>query len=355
MRAVVVDESGQVTVETVADPSPAAGQVIVEVHRCGICGTDRHLVAGDHPFAVYPVIPGHEVAGRIAAVGEGVTQNLRVGQLVAVDPSRSCGYCEQCRAGWPNLCPRKGGHGSRLPGGVAEFVAVDGASCEPFADDFDPALAALTEPLSCVLHGLDNLGPVIGQRALVYGAGPIGLMMCVLLAQSGVRSLSLVEQSAARRSRADGFGVSARAACADELDEERRYNVVVDATGSPAAISDGLGRLSPAGRFLILGVAPAQSRVEFSPFEVNWRELKIIGSMAVRNSFGRAARLLESGLFAGSGLVTSAVPLPGFEQALAHLADGEQLKIQIAPHAVAERDSRHAPGPRTPTMPRAPQ
>jgi len=120
------------------------------------------------------------------------------------------------------------------------------------------------------------------------------------------------------------------------LDEEHRYDVVVDATGSPAAISDGLGRLSPAGRFLILGVAPPQSKVEFSPFEVNWRELKIIGSMAVRNSFGRAAHLLESGLFAGSGLVTSAVPLAGFEQALAHLADGDQLKIQIAPHAVAE-------------------
>jgi 2-desacetyl-2-hydroxyethyl bacteriochlorophyllide A dehydrogenase len=233
------------------------------------------------------------------------------------------------------LCPRKGGHGSRLPGGVAEFVAVDGARCEPFADGFDPALAALSEPLSCVLHGLDNQGPVIGQRALVYGAGPIGLMMCTLLAQSGVRSLSLVETNAARRSTAANFGVSSSAGSGDELEEGCRYDVVVDATGNPAAISDGLTRLRPAGRLLILGVAPIQSKVEFSPFDVNWRELKIIGSMAVRNSFGRAARLLEAGLFAASGLVTAALPLDAFAQALAELGNGDQLKIQIAPQAPA--------------------
>lgn len=333
MHAIVIEEPGNVSVQTVDDPAPAAGQVVLAVDRCGICGTDRHILSGDNPFARYPVIPGHEFAGRVVAAGSATTR-LAAGQLVAVDPSYYCGWCDQCREGYPNLCPFKGGYGTAKSGALAEFVAVTEASCVPLPDGISAAHGALAEPLACVLHGMDNLGPVLGQHVLVYGAGPIGLLALSLLARGGAASLTVVEPTAARRMTARQLGAGVAAESADEIDPDLRFHVVVDASGNVAAMNDGFTRLRSGGRFLLLGVAAREARLSISPFEINWRELRIIGSMAVRNSFGRAVAMLGAGLAAADLMIGEPLTLDAFPAVIKDLGSAAQLKVQIAPSQV---------------------
>lgn len=330
MRAVVIEEPHAYGVAEVPDPEPGPEQVVVEVDSCGICGTDQHIVAGDNPNARYPLIPGHEFAGTVVAVGRDVTR-LAAGQRVGVDPSWFCGACAQCRAGWPNLCPYKGGYGTARPGGFAEYVAVAQTSCEPLPDGVPLAWGAVAEPLACVLHGVDKLGSVLGLRILVVGAGPIGLLATRLLSAGGARTLDVVDVNPRRLTFASDFGATGTGEHIEEIGPETGYDVVVDATGVPAAIEEGLTRLARGGRYLLLGVTRPDAKVQIDPFAVNWRELTILGSMAIRHSYGRAVDLMASGVVDGDRLITGRFPLDGFGDALDALRSGSHLKVQVTP------------------------
>ena len=186
MKAAVVTAPGDWAVLDVPDPVPGPGEVVVEVERCGVCGTDLHVVDGDAPSLAYPVIPGHEFSARVVALGAGVV-NPRLGTLVVVDPMVFCGHCAQCRSGWTNLCANGGGLGTTADGAFARYVKVDSTQCEPVPEGVPAAWAPLTEPLSCVLHALDRIGPVVGTDALVIGAGPAGLLLTRMLSLAGAR------------------------------------------------------------------------------------------------------------------------------------------------------------------------
>jgi threonine dehydrogenase-like Zn-dependent dehydrogenase len=162
MKAVVIEAPGQVAVCKLDDPTPGYGDVVVQVGACGICGTDLHLVAGESPLARYPLVPGHEFAGDIVAVGPGVAE-LQVGARVAVDPSLYCGTCETCRLGRANLCERYNALGVTRPGGAAEFAVVPAANVRELPARFDLSLAALIEPVSCAVHGLDMIKAKLGE------------------------------------------------------------------------------------------------------------------------------------------------------------------------------------------------
>jgi 2-desacetyl-2-hydroxyethyl bacteriochlorophyllide A dehydrogenase len=332
VRAVVIPEPGRVEVTTVPDPSPDAGEVVVAVHRCGICGTDQHLLAGDVTAARYPLIPGHEFAGEVVAVGSGPPR-IAVGDRVAVDPRRSCGGCRHCRAGWPNQCLFRGGHGTARPGGLAELVAVPAASCERLPDGVDAIAGALAEPLACALHGIETLGPVLGQRVLVFGAGPIGLMMAALARRAGASEVAMIDHNPDRLHAVDAFGVHRAATSAAEAGAPGAFDTVIDATGSPAAMEDGIAALDRRGRLLIMGVARPDARVSFSPFDLNWRELRILGSASLRHDFGHAVGLLAGGVIPVGRLVTATVGLDGFANALGELGSGSALKTQVDPRA----------------------
>ena len=161
---------GQLSVEEVPDPAPRDHEVVVQVGSCGICGTDVHVADGDYAAVKqYPVIPGQSSAARWSRPGRPCAR-LRVGQRVAVDPMDYCDACAPCRAGWTNMCLRGGGLGTTAPGALAEYVAVNAARCEPLPPGLDADLASLVEPLSCVLHALDRIGPVLGEDLLVWAA-----------------------------------------------------------------------------------------------------------------------------------------------------------------------------------------
>jgi threonine dehydrogenase-like Zn-dependent dehydrogenase len=286
-----------------------------------------HVLDGDYGVVTYPVIPGHEFGGTVVAIGAAV-RDLRVGQLVAVDPMDYCDACANCRAGWTNLCLRGGGLGTTAPGAFAEYVAVTAARCEPLPDGMSLDRASLVEPLSCVLHAVDRIGPVLGDDVLVVGAGPIGLMLCALLAWAGGR-VDVVDRNTVRLPAAVAFGASRTASTIAELDRDG-WSVAVDATGNPTAIAEALAHVRKTGRLGLLGIGGSDATFPFAPFDVVARELTIIGANSVRHSFGRAARLLADDRMPADLLHAEPVPLTDAAVAFERARAAVGLKTRVA-------------------------
>ena len=330
MRAVIWEAPGQLSVTEAADPTPGHGELVIQVGTCGICGTDVHIADGEFPPTPYPIIPGHEFAGRVVARGPGVPAGWREGERVAVDPSLFCGHCPACRSGRGNLCANWNAIGDTVNGAFAEYVAVPAANTYRIPDSVDEAQGALIEPLSCAVHGLRRIGPVIGQDVLLTGAGTMGLLLLQLLKHAGAGSVSVVDRNTSRLEAAKAAGADSVAGDVALLGRGD-FAVAVDATGAPAAIEAGFGALGRGGRLLVFGVASGDAAVTLSPFRIYNDELTVLGSMAVLNSFSAAADLMAAGVINTGPLLSTPYPLAGFAEALASVRRGEGVKIQVAP------------------------
>lgn len=329
MKAVVIEEPNKFGVQDVADPAAGDGQVVVKVTACGICGTDIHVIRGEFEPTRYPIIPGHEFCGEVVELGRGV-RNLRAGELVVVDPSLFDGTCAQCRAGRFNLCENWNGIGvGHTDGACAEFVAVPAANAFRIPEGIPPHWGTLVEPLSCAVHGLDQVGAGVGATWLIYGAGTMGLLLLQLAKENGAGRLEMVETNPRRHELARRLGAERVAQNADELDRPRGWDVVIDATGVVAAIEDGLRRVARGGTFLMFGVAKADAIARFSPFRVYNDELRIVGSMAVLHSFERALALFAKGVIDSEALITNRFPLDQYEGAIDTFLTGAGLKVQV--------------------------
>jgi threonine dehydrogenase-like Zn-dependent dehydrogenase len=353
MRALVIEKPGQYAVETVPDPAPGPGEVVVQVGVVGICGTDLHIVAGEFPPTPYPIVPGHEFAGEVVAIGadagtgggslrhhaaprerhSGGAAGLRVGDMVAVDPSLFCGHCHFCAIGRGNLCENWGAIGDTVDGAMADFVKVPAANCHRLPGHVPVAHGALVEPLSCAVHGFDVLPRRLGSHYLIYGAGTMGLLMLQLAIAAGAASVSVVDVNAARLEAARVLGADAAAVAADELDRPEGWEIVIDCTGAIPAIEDGLSRVRRGGTYQQFGVAAGEARAPISPFRIYHDEITIVGSMAVLHSFGRAVELLGEGVIDADTMITHDFPLTEFDEALQTFRSGAGRKIQIRPAA----------------------
>jgi 2-desacetyl-2-hydroxyethyl bacteriochlorophyllide A dehydrogenase len=329
MRAVIWEAPGELTVAEAPDPAPGHGELVVRVGVCGICGTDVHIADGEFPPTPYPIIPGHEFAGRVVAVGDGAPGGWREGERVAVDPSLFCGYCRACHAGRGNLCANWNAIGDTVNGAFAEYVAVPAVSAYRLPDSVDDAQGALIEPLSCAVHGLRRAGPVLGEDVVLTGAGTMGLLLLQLLNNAGARSVSVVDRKAARLEVAKTLGAAAVAGDVAELG--RTFGVAVDATGVPAAIEACFDALERGGRLLVFGVTSGDARVSLSPFRIYNDELTVAGSMAVLDSYGAAAELMAAGAVSTAPLLGAPFRLAEFPRALASVRAGEGIKVQVAP------------------------
>ncbi|MGA8117843.1 MAG: zinc-dependent alcohol dehydrogenase family protein [Actinocatenispora sp.] len=329
MEAAVISSPGVVEVTTVADPTPGPREVVVEVAACGLCGTDLHILQGE--FApTLPVVPGHEFAGRIVALGSDVT-GLRDGDRVAVDPSLHCHECYYCRRGRGNLCENWAAIGVSTAGGAARYALAPVGNCVKLPDHVRTEDAALIEPLSCAVRGYDVLRAQLGARVLIYGAGTMGLMMLELAKRTGAATVDMVDVNAERLASAGTLGCSARAASAEEFDAPRGWDVVIDATGNAKAIQDGLGRVGKGGTFLQFGVADYAARATIEPYAIYNREITITGSMAVLHSYERAAELFAQGVLDPDFFISDRLPLRQYPEALQQFAAGVGRKIQVLP------------------------
>jgi 2-desacetyl-2-hydroxyethyl bacteriochlorophyllide A dehydrogenase len=328
MKAVVLTEPGSFEIAEVDDPTPARGEVVVEVAASGICGTDVHLLHGLYADAM-PIIPGHEFSGRVVEVGADV-RSLKVGDTVAADPNLPCMSCLQCQRGKVNLCENYLALGINRNGSAARYVAVPEAVCVRLPG---PDLnAALIEPLSCAVHAYDVISDVsLGSRALLYGAGTMGLMMLKLARIAGLAEVGVVDLNTAKLAEAERLGAAGTATSAAELGDEP-WDLVIDATGAPRAIVDGIARVRAGGTFLQFGISDPANRIEISPYEVFERELSIRGAVRPRFSFERAARLYDSGLIDPDIFVSDVMPLDDYGKALDMFVAGESRKILVTPN-----------------------
>jgi len=331
MRAIVIDAPGSFSLTEVPDPVAGAREVVVRVEAVGICGTDVHVLDGDFAPTRYPIIPGHETSGVVESVGRDVHE-LAPGDRVSVDPSLSCGECAFCTAGRPNLCDDWDGSGvARTNGSTAELVVSPVRNVHRLPDDADLALAALVEPLSCAIHGYDLLPRRMGEHYLVYGAGTMGLLMAQLAPRAGAASVTVVDRLPSRLEAAREVGVATVALSADEVAQAGGWDVVIDCTGSPAAIEDGLGRVRRGGTFQQFGVSATDAWVGVSPFRLYNDEITVVGSMAVLHSYGRAVTMFGAGAVDARPMVSHAFPLEGYGEAIELFRTGGGRKLQIRP------------------------
>ena len=332
MKAVVIEKPNQVSVKEVEDPVPKATEAVVKVEACGICGTDIHVMRGEFAPTRYPIVPGHEFSGEVVAIGSDVS-NLKVGDVVAVDPSLYCGHCRQCRLGRFNLCENWNAIGvGSANGACAELVAVPAANAFRLPVDIPRFWGALVEPLSCAVHGLDQVDLQVAGSYLIYGAGTMGLLLAQLAKDSGASQVDIIDTNPKRHPLAKKLAADRTAVSADELDQPQGWDVVIDATGVVRAIEDGLRRVSRGGTFLMFGVANADAMATFSPFRVYNDEIKIIGSMAVLHSFERALTLLEKGVIDCEAMITNRFTLDEYSKAIETFLGGGGLKVQVGPN-----------------------
>ncbi|MBQ0862357.1 zinc-dependent alcohol dehydrogenase family protein [Streptomyces sp. RK75] len=329
MKAALVESVGKVSLTEIPDPTPGPRDVVVKVAACGLCGTDLHILQGEFAPSL-PLVPGHEFAGEVVALGSEVTE-LAEGDQVAVDPSLYCHECRYCRRGHNNLCDRWAAIGVSRAGGAAEYAVAPVANCVRLPEHVRTQDAALIEPLSCAVRGYDVLKSQLGSHVLIYGSGTMGLMMLELAKRTGAASVEVLDLNPDRLATARSLGCSGAAASAEELDRPEGWDLVVDATGNAAAIQDGLGRVAKAGTFLQFGVSDYATRATIEPYRIYNQEITITGSMAVLHSYERAAELFAGGILDPDVFISDRMPLASYPEALGRFAEGLGRKIVVVP------------------------
>ncbi len=335
MKAAYYQARHEVVVREAPEPEAGPNDVLIRVRACGICGTDQHIFDGDIGGPL-PVIGGHELAGDVVAVGTDVEDDFRAGQRVAVNPNVFCGSCFYCKRGQVNHCLRWSAIGVTRDGGFADYVVAPASNVYPIGE-MDYEVAAFIEPISCVVYGLKRLELPPASNALIYGAGPIGLLMLQLVRHGGASDVVVVDLNEERLPLAAQLGANAVVAGGPGADDSIRataplgFDVVVDCTGVPAVVEHMFSHVRPGGRLLFFGVNPIDARVRISPFEVYRKDLTIYGSFALRFTFEGALALLRSRAVDVKPLLSDVFPIEGFPEALALAGSGQAFKVQIQP------------------------
>ncbi|MFC7611934.1 Zn-dependent oxidoreductase [Teichococcus aestuarii] len=308
----------------------------IRVQRAGICGSDLHIFHGSNPFAKYPRIIGHEFAGQVEAVGEGV-EGTAPGDRVVVDPVVSCGHCYACRIGRSNVCGRLEVLGVHRDGGFRDRVTVPAANAVKVPDGLPIELAALAEPFSIAANVLTRTGIDAGDSVLIYGAGTVGLTVLQVAKLHGARCI-VTDLDAARLERARSFGAdvvvnsgthSVPEAVAGEHDG-LGPSLVIDGAGVPALLEEACRVASPAARIGILGFSPAPCNV--SQQEIVKKELTLVGSRLNRRLLPQVVQWLAEGRLRPAAMITqtfAAADAPAaFE--LIEKDPGSTVKVQLA-------------------------
>ena len=334
MRASVLLGAGRVELEERAAPQPGPGEVLVDVRSVGVCGSDVHYYEHGRigRFVVeQPMVLGHESAGVISAIGEGVT-GLAVGQRVSVEPGVPDRSCAQCLAGRYNLCPQMRFFATPpIDGAFAEQVVVHSAFAHPVPDSMSDDAAALLEPLSVGIWACLKGRVGAGSRVLVTGAGPIGLVAVQSALAFGATSVVVSDVNPARLEVARSMGatelVDARSASVTDIEPP---SVLLECSGFPPAISEGIRALDRAGRAVLVGMGGDEVPLPLST--VQERELEVTGTFRYANTWPTAIALVAAGRIDLDRLVTGHYGLADAEQSLTvGRADPSSIKVIVHP------------------------
>jgi L-iditol 2-dehydrogenase len=333
MRASVMTGVRTLEIEDRPVPTPGAHQVLVEVAAVGVCGSDvhyyRHGRIGD--FVVdAPMILGHELSGRIAAVGEGVDPR-RVGQRVAVEPQHPCRRCKQCKAGRYNLCPHMEFFATPpIDGAFCRYVLTDDDMAYAVPDSMSDDAAALLEPLSVAIATMRKAHVAPGTSILIAGAGPIGVLCAQAARAFGASRIVVTDLLPSRREKALAFGATeVLDPAAVDVTTIEPVDAFVDATGVPAAVVSGIKAVGPAGYVVLVGMGADEYALPVS--HIANLEINVTGVFRYTDTWPAAIHLVASGAIDLDGMVTGRYDLEHVGEALDSDSDPASLKSIVVP------------------------
>lgn len=315
-------------------------QVLVKNMACGICGTDVHIYHGERGSAdvVPPVVLGHEYSGVVEEVGSQVS-TVKPGDHVTIDPNIYCGCCRPCRMGRKQNCEHLFALGVNVNGGFAEYSLCPETQCFKVNDDLDFDVAAMAEPLACVVHGIDQAAITPGQTVLIIGGGTIGLMMVQMAKKVGAAQVILSEPVEMRRQISLNLGadftidpthedVPTRI---KELTGLDGADVIIECVGRPFVVTQALRAAGLGCRLLLFSVPGLDSIAELPLFDIYKKELTIVGSIINPDTHQRAVSLLNSGCLKIKELITHNYDLDHLEDAIHMQMSADSIKVMVHP------------------------
>lgn len=346
MRVVRFYAPGDVRIEDAPEPTAGPGDVVIRVRNCSTCGTDAKIYRAGHPNLSPPRVLGHEVAGEITELGEGVT-GWQVGDRVQVIAAIPDGECYECRHGWMEVCTNQESIGYQYDGGFAQYMRVpakvpkvDGLNRIP--DGLSFAEASVAEPLACVLNGQEHASVGDGETVVVVGSGPIGCMHVRLARARGAAQVFLIELSKERLDMAANLvhpdeaivgGDTDTVEAVRKLTNGRGADVIITAAASGKAQEDALQMAARHGRVSFFGGLPKDKpTITVDSNLVHYREVSIVGANGSSPSHNKQAlELIASGAVPVADLITHRMPLDQAIQAIHTVTRGEAIKVTIQP------------------------
>lgn len=327
MHALVYTQLNTIELRHLPIPEINSDGVLIKTRASGICHTDIEVLKGRYGNATFPLVPGHEYAGEVVAIGSAV-KTVSVGDRIVVDPNINCGTCRPCVRGLTNLCETLGAYGVTTNGGFEEFSAVHQHNIIPIGDmPFDEA--ALAEPMACVLNGVRKVGVEGVENALIFGAGPIGLLMAIAIRIKGVANVTLVDVNPNRLQLARSFGFAAVASGPDELAAfHQNVDLAIDATGIPLVAQGLISYAANGGKVLYFGVCPPEEHIQISPFEIFRRQITIAGAHSLNRNIVEAIETIRTFGPDIRRLVSHHVPLDEIPAFLEGENQAASLKVQ---------------------------
>ena len=344
MQAAVTRGRHQIELERLPIPEPGPGEVRVRVRACGVCGTDLHLFGSG--FFAPGTTPGHEMAGEVDALGDGV-EGPKPGDLVAIEPLHACGTCRTCRAGLDAICREIQVHGIHRPGGFAEYLTVPARRLFPVPADLDPTVAALTEPMAVVVHGLRRGNLAEGQRVLVLGAGSVGLLAVVAARALGAGDVWLTARHPHQAKLGEHLGATrvlseaeASTVELDRLGKEAPIDLVIETVGGSAdTLNAAAAAVCPGGTISVVGVF--MGRVTLDALPLFMKESTLAWSNCYTHpheghtgaDFETAVEIVASRRDVLAEMNTHGLPLEQVERAFAVASDKKSgaIKVTVLP------------------------
>ena len=316
-------------------PIAAEGQVLVRIMRIGICGSDIHVYHGKHPFTRYPVTQGHEVSGRIEAVGSGV-EGLSVGQKVTIEPQVCCGHCYPCTHGKYNLCEELKVMGFQTTGTASESFAVDAAKVTPLPETMSYDEGAMIEPLAVTVHAAKRFPELKGARVAILGCGPIGILLMQSCKALGAASVLVTDVSDYRLSVARSVGAD-YAVNTGETDMEQalrdafgsdKADVIYDCAGSDITMGQAIRCARKGSTIVLVAVFSKLASVDLAV--LNDHELDLNTSMMYRHEdYVDAIRLVSEGKVQLRPLMSRHFAFRDYLKAYQYIDENREMTMKV--------------------------
>lgn len=316
-------------------PIAAEGQVLVRIMRIGICGSDIHVYHGKHPFTRYPVTQGHEVSGRIEAVGSGV-EGLSVGQKVTIEPQVCCGHCYPCTHGKYNLCEELKVMGFQTTGTASEYFAVDAAKVTPLPETMSYDEGAMIEPLAVTVHAAKRFPELKGARVAILGCGPIGILLMQSCKALGAASVLVTDVSDYRLSVARSVGAD-YAVNTGETDMEQalrdafgsdKADVIYDCAGSDITMGQAIRCARKGSTIVLVAVFSKLASVDLAV--LNDHELDLNTSMMYRHEdYVDAIRLVSEGKVQLRPLMSRHFAFRDYLEAYQYIDENREMTMKV--------------------------